>query len=111
MAIVRNTAHNSRERSRVRATMPLEKVRSATSEDDPLAAAARTQLRGQLREAMKHLTGLQRRVLLLYDLEGWSHKEIAVELGISAGSSRVHLHVARKAMRRLLARPAALEAL
>jgi len=103
MAIVRNTAHNRREHSRVRATLPLEEARSATSGDDPLAAVGRMQLRRQLREAIRQLTELQRRVLLLYDLEGWSHKEIAGELGISSGSSRVHLHVARKAMRKLLA--------
>jgi DNA-directed RNA polymerase specialized sigma24 family protein len=30
------------------------------------------------------------------------HGEIAHELGISAGASRFHLHVARKAMRALL---------
>lgn len=60
---------------------------------------------------MKDLTELQRKVLVLYDLEGWKHAEIAQELGISPGSSRVHLHVARKAMRRLLAGPPALESI
>ncbi|MDE2874711.1 MAG: RNA polymerase sigma factor [Gemmatimonadota bacterium] len=102
MTIVRNTAHNRRQYNQVRTAVPLEKAVSAASGDDPLADAERTELRGHLREAMTHLTDLQRRVLVLYDLEGWSHGEIAIELGISAGSSRVHLHVARKAMRRLL---------
>ena len=60
---------------------------------------------------MQHLTELQRRVLVLYDLEGWKHGEIARELGISAGSSRVHLHVARKAMRKRLSRRLALGSL
>ena len=102
MTIVRNTAHNRRQYNQVRAAVPLEKAVSAASKDDPLADAARSELRGHLTEAMTHLTDLQRRVLVLYDMEGWSHGEIANELGISAGSSRVHLHVARKAMRRYL---------
>ncbi|MDE2762141.1 MAG: sigma-70 family RNA polymerase sigma factor [Gemmatimonadota bacterium] len=103
MAIVRNTAHNRRDYNRIRAAVPLEKAYSAASRDDPLEDAGRAELRSRLKEAMTHLTELQRKVLLLYDLEGWSHGEIASELGISAGSSRVHLHVARKAMRRHLA--------
>ena len=108
MAIVRNTARNRRDYNRIRDASPLDKAHSAASGDDPLAAAVRSELRSQLGEAMTHLTKLQRRVLVLYDLEGWSHREIAGELGISAGSSRVHLHVARRSMRRRLARPMAL---
>jgi RNA polymerase sigma factor (sigma-70 family) len=84
--------------------IPLEKATSAASGHNPLADAGRAELRGRLREAMTHLTELQRRVLVLYDLEGWRHGEIATELGISAGSSRVHLHVARKTMRKQLTR-------
>ena len=60
---------------------------------------------------MKHLTELQRRVLVLYDLEGWKHSEIARELGISTGSSRVHLHVARRNMRKRLSSDLALGSL
>ena len=111
MAIVRNMAHNKRDHNRIRAAAPLEKAYSAASGDDPLADAGRAELRGHLKEAMTHLTELQRRVLDLYDLEGWSHGEIASELGISAGSSRVHLHVARKAMRKRLAGPLAIGSL
>ncbi len=102
MVIVRNTAHNRREYYRVRSAIPLEKATSAASGHNPLADAGRAELRGRLREAMTHLTELQRRVLVLYDLEGWRHGEIATELGISAGSSRVHLHFARKTMRKQL---------
>ncbi len=109
LVIVRNTAHNYRERERLRAAAPLEKVASAASGDDPLADIANAELRGRLSEAMENLTELQRKVLVLYDLEGWKHGEIARELGISAGSSRVHLHVARRSMRRLLGGRLALE--
>ena len=108
MAIIRNRAHNKREYNRIRAAAPLEEAYSVASGDDPLADAGRAELRSHFKEAMTHLTELQRKVLVLYDLEGWSHGEISSELGISAGSSRVHLHVARKAMRKRLAGPLAL---
>lgn len=102
LAIVRNTAHNHREYERLRVTTPIEKAHSAAGRDDPFADTWNAELRSRLNDAMQHLTELQRRVLVLYDLEGWKHGEIARELGISAGSSRVHLHVARKAMRKRL---------
>jgi len=44
----------------------------------------------------------QRKVLLMHDYEGWSHGEIGRELGIAAGTSRYHLHEARKAVRRAM---------
>ncbi len=104
LAIVRNTAHNHRQYERLRVATPIENVVSAASRDDPFADTRNSELRSRLSEAMQHLTELQRKVLILYDLEGWKHGEIARELGISAGSSRVHLHVARKAMRKRLSR-------
>lgn len=102
LAIVRNTAHNLRQYEQLRAATPIETVMSVASRDDPFADTRNAELRSRLSEAMQHLTELQRKVLVLYDLEGWKHGEIARELGISAGSSRVHLHVARKAMRKRL---------
>jgi RNA polymerase sigma-70 factor (ECF subfamily) len=60
---------------------------------------------------MEGLTDLQRQVLVLHDMEGWKHAEIGQRLGISTGSSRVHLHVARRAMRKTLGGRLALGAL
>lgn len=101
LAIVRNTAHNLRDYERLRAATPIDMAVPAASHD-PFAEARNAELRSHLAEAMQHLTELQRKVLILYDFEGWKHSEIARKLGISAGSSRVHLHVARKAMRKRL---------
>ena len=111
LTIVRNRAHNHREHERLRTGAPLDSVASAASGEDPFRDASNSELRSRLSEAMQHLTELQRSVLVLYDLEGWKHGEIARELGISAGSSRVHLHVARKAMRKRLSRQLALGSL
>lgn len=102
LTIVKNTAHNRREYNRVREAAPLDAVQSTAARSDPYEDVRRSQLRDHLAAAMDGLTELQRRVLVLHDMEGWKHAEIGAELGISAGSSRVHLHVARRAMRKTL---------
>ena len=43
-----------------------------------------------------------RTVLILHDVEGFTHQEIGSRLGITDGTSKSQLHGARKAMRRLL---------
>jgi RNA polymerase sigma-70 factor (ECF subfamily) len=48
---------------------------------------------------MDALTDTQREVLLLHDLEGWKHREIAERLDMPEGTVRSHLSYARRAMR------------
>lgn len=43
-----------------------------------------------------------RTVLVLHDVEGFTHQEIGDRLGITDGTSKSQLHGARKAMRRLM---------
>jgi RNA polymerase sigma-70 factor (ECF subfamily) len=43
-----------------------------------------------------------RAVLVLHDVEGWTHEEIGAELGIAAGTSKATLHRARTLLRRAL---------
>lgn len=43
-----------------------------------------------------------RTVLVLHDVEGFTHKEIGLRLGITDGTSKSQLHGARRALRRLL---------
>jgi len=62
------------------------------------------QLRDQLGVALGELTEVQREVVLLHDLEGWKHREIADRLGMPSGTVRSHLHYARKRLRELLDR-------
>jgi len=45
--------------------------------------------------AIDTLTDVRREVLLLHDLEGWTHPEIAVHLGLVVGTVRSHLFWAR----------------
>ena len=43
-----------------------------------------------------------RTVLILHDIEGFKHSEIAERLGVSEGTSKSQLWSARRQMRRLL---------
>lgn len=55
-----------------------------------------------IEQALPRLPPIQRRVLLLHDREGLSHKEIAEELGIDSGTSRSNLFKARARLRKEL---------
>ena len=44
-----------------------------------------------------------RRVLVLHDIEGWTHEEIAESLNCSSGTSKSQLHKARARMRDMIA--------
>ena len=55
-----------------------------------------------LERAIQRLPDGYRTVLLLHDLEGFTHPEISERLDIAIGTSRSQLHHARRAMRRLL---------
>lgn len=105
LAIVRNRARDQRRSRAVRAALPLTAAPAAAEladPSDPHREAERSELRQELLAGLGELTELQRKVLLLYDLEGWSHREIARQLDISEGSARVHLHNGRKALRQRL---------
>jgi RNA polymerase sigma-70 factor (ECF subfamily) len=60
------------------------------------------ELRTRLVEALKVLTDRQRSVLVLHDVEGFTHGEIGSMLGIPEGTARSDLHHARAALRKLL---------
>jgi RNA polymerase sigma-70 factor (ECF subfamily) len=52
--------------------------------------------------ALTRLSANARAVLLMHDLEGFTHPEIADALGIAVGTSKAHLFNARRKLRRLL---------
>jgi RNA polymerase sigma-70 factor (ECF subfamily) len=102
--IVRNHARNFRQYRRVRQTKPLELV-NATSSADPNRDVERGELRARLEAALGELSETQRQVVLLHDLEGYKHREIAEVLGLSEVASRQHLFTARGKLRELLGHP------
>lgn len=56
----------------------------------------------ELEQAIATLPPRARAVLVLHDVEGWRHDEIAAELDIATGTSKAQLHRARALMRRAL---------
>ena len=99
--IVRRRAFDVRESARRRHAEPLDTSQRA-SPGDAGTDLERAQLRDRLLAAMEQLTPMQRTVLILFDPDDWSHKQIADKLGCSVGMSTQHLFAARRAMRRLL---------
>lgn len=57
-----------------------------------------------IESALKKLPEQQRAVLVLHDIEGYKHKEISEMMGIEAGTSKAHLHKARKLLRQELSK-------
>jgi RNA polymerase sigma-70 factor (ECF subfamily) len=101
MTIVRNRSRNLVRREVLRET-----------DQVPIGASSRTptpdretelaELQEVLREALDELPEVQREIVLLHDLEGWKHREIANRIGLPSGTVRSHLHFARKALREAL---------
>jgi RNA polymerase sigma-70 factor, ECF subfamily len=70
---------------------------------EPTAAAEPAALRIALERAMARLPDGMRQVLVLHDVEGFTHGEIGEMMGIAAGTSKSQLFKARAKMRELLA--------
>lgn len=69
-----------------------------------------TLLRVRLERALEQLPSGMRRVLILHDVEGYTHAEIGILLGVSPGTCKSQLFKARARMRQLLGdTPAPLE--
>ena len=59
-------------------------------------------LRDDLESAIAGLPERARTVLVLYDIEGYQHNEIAEMTGMAVGSSKAQLHRARKMVQEIL---------
>ncbi len=86
------TRHDSREEP-LPAVLP---ARDDPSDRDP------TVLRISLERALERVPEGMRQVLVLHDVEGFTHEEIGEMLGIAAGTSKSQLSKARAKMRVLL---------
>ena len=95
LTIVRNRSRNLLRRERIRRG---EEISPETSpgKGGPEEDLKRWEIRRQLEEGLVGLSEIRCQVLLLHDLEGWKHREIAERLGIPDGTVRSHLHFARK---------------
>lgn len=70
---------------------------------DPESRAASEEERAMVAEALAHLPGRLRQVIVLRDIYDLSHGSIAAELDISEAAAKVRLHRARRKMREYLA--------
>ncbi len=105
LTIARNRALDLLRRNRVRRYEPLDGDEAASGSaapaalSSPLEETERADLRSHLAAAIATLTPVRREVLLLYDLEGWSHAEIAEHLELAVPTIRSHLFWARRDLR------------
>jgi RNA polymerase sigma-70 factor, ECF subfamily len=108
MTIVRNRSRNLIRRESLRETDPVP-LSASTRSPTPDRDAERSELQAALRDALDALPEVQREIVLLHDLEGWKHREIADRLGLPSGTVRSHLHFARRALREALGGQATVE--
>ena len=96
-----NRSLNALRRSRRLATIeaPIEEHSAIVESNE----AERSMLASTIEEAAQQLAPGARTVFYLHDVEGYTHEEIATELGITAGGSKSQLFKARAKLRRLLA--------
>lgn len=92
-----NLFYDSRRREQRRPVLRASTPESA--EAPPLAGTDNPVLRLDLERAVATLPDGAREVLLLHDIHGYRHEEIAAIVGISIGTSKSQLHRARMLLR------------
>lgn len=101
--ITANTAWTHKNRLRRHQGSSLDdhiEVAAPAGPDHPEVAGEIVELRGRLRTALDRLPDAQREVVVLKDIYGWSHAEIAGSLEISVTAAKVRLHRARARLAR-----------
>jgi len=96
--IVANAALDLARRRKVRSAEELSESIPTTFRDP----AEGGELRERLEEALQKLPDRARSVIVLHDIEGFTHAEIGEMLGIPGGTARSDLHHARQKLRVLL---------
>jgi RNA polymerase sigma-70 factor (ECF subfamily) len=102
MQIVRNRSRNHVRDRKADRHVALDRVRLRSGATSPEREAERSELTERLLTALAELPEERREVVLLHDLEGWTHREIAERLSLPQGTVQSHLHYARRAMRERL---------
>jgi RNA polymerase sigma-70 factor, ECF subfamily len=91
--IVRNHALHALERRKVR------EPDGRASEIGNYVSEGDAMLRSRILERLATLSMIQREIILLHDLDGWTHAELATALGITEVNCRQHLFIARRTLR------------
>ncbi len=96
-----NAASDRRRRRRVRQAEPLPPSLAA-GVVGPDKATDLGRLNEALREALSQLPERQRAAVVLFDVEGYSHREIGEVLNVPEGTVRSDVFHGRRALRELL---------
>ena len=96
-----NTAWTQRKRARRHSGPSVDDyidVAAPPGADHPEVAGELLELRGRLKDALARLPEGKRQVVVLKDVYGWSHAEIAEAMDISVTAAKVRLHRARASL-------------
>ena len=102
MQIVRNRSRNYVRDRKSGQMVSLDGVEAPSAAASPAREAEQADLRDRLLAALEEIPQDRREVVLLHDLEGWTHREIAERMDLPQGTVRSHLHHSRKRLRELL---------
>jgi len=102
LRIVANAASDRRRRLKVRSTDPIP-AETVTREPGPDQVTDRRAFNAALQAALAKLPTRQRIAVVLFDVEGYSHREIAQVVNVSEGTVRSDVFHARRALRESLA--------
>jgi RNA polymerase sigma-70 factor (ECF subfamily) len=102
LRIVANAASDRRRRLKVRATDPIP-TDAVTRSPAPDQLVDHSAFRAALDSALATLPTRQRIAVVLFDVEGYSHREIAQVVNVSEGTVRSDVFHARRALREALA--------
>lgn len=91
-----NSLRRSRRLSKLEADIEEETASVENQGENSLLASS-------IQQAAERLSPGARTVFVMHDVEGYTHEEIAAELGITTGGSKSQLFKARAKLRRLLA--------
>lgn len=96
-----NVAWTQKRKQRRHRADPIDEafVEPAADTISPERAAESAALQRSLRDALRRLAEPTRAVVVLKDIYGWSHIEIAEHLGITVPAAKVRLHRGRKQLR------------
>ncbi len=100
-----NTVWTHRHRARRRRAERIEDVvhlLPPSESHNPVRSAESAEVGGRIRLALEALPTGRRTVVVLKDVYGWSHAEIAETLGISVPATKVRLHRARLQLQGML---------
>ena len=100
-----NVAWTLKKRKARHAALPLDEspeLADSGRGSDPVHASENTELRTKLAAALNDLNPAQRSVVVLKDVYGWTHTEVAESLGITVTAAKVRLHRAHLKLREQL---------